>query len=1114
MEMAVDRLRRIPGNHPAQFLLGGGLDVFDGFEFLQQGMFPLLPHPGDAVQSGAADAFVSQLPLIGDGKAVGLLLNLPHQSEDRRGIFEEAAGIVKYRVRVAESEKRLAAAEENLEKIEETVSQLESRLEPLRQASETARRFLSMRDELRGLECAQFIRISDENTGKIKTLRERLETYQSQTESEEARIGICLSAREEENARLSEFEQEVARLRSAFVGMTRQTEALRGSLALLRSEMTAAEKETAELGETNEKAARRLEEIQGDEEENRQLLTREEEALSRLEDRVNEQREAVSACQALLEKTEEAYERNQSDVILAMNRRTDRKSQEARLSALRQQLSQRLSAAEEDARRLFGNTEGIEEQIGECDRAADGLLKRKQEVVENRARLEAAIQKTTGEIENLYRELDTARAERSGQASRLRVLEDMVRDYAGYQQSVKKVLQKAKGDPRIRGIVAELIHVPKELEKAIEAVLGGALQHIVTADEYAARDMIDYLRENRLGRATFLPMTSVRGKTLQPGERSILSHPGCVGIASECIRFDEAYRGIAENLLGRTLVAENLDAGIEIMRRSRYSFRLVTLEGDVMHAGGSMTGGSAASRMTSLLSRDREIREHKESLRTLDARTEEIQRQIEASRQKKIRDGEALSLENRTLEELRIDESVVKERIAQLRRQMEEENGRIAKNQELLSQIRDMLLDVDQQFERLQAEQHSDPVSDEALQRQGEELSGALLKQRAELEEGQNRLHELELQKVTAQKDAEGVRQKLERLKEERLSLSDERTRREERIHTLILSHQQKRIETENAARDLQAREADEKEAEIGLSRKEKEREKISKSISGLTEEIETGRQRVSALSDEIHRAEMQLSRAENEIAQQEKRIWEEYELTYALAKGYEKAGFDPAKDVPRIQEIRRALKDIGTVNFTATEEYNACRDRYRELTAQREDLENAKRDLEGIIRSLKKEMEVRFLANFSLLQTYLQDAFSRLFGGGKAELRLTDEGDVLGSGIEIAAQPPGKRLQLLSLLSGGERALTAIAILFAMLRLKPTPFCFLDEIEAALDDGNIETFARYLKDFSKDTQFVIVTHRKGTMEHCDSLYGISMEEKGVSKLLSVELKDIEEPEL
>ncbi|MCR4707771.1 MAG: hypothetical protein K5746_07475, partial [Clostridiales bacterium] len=746
---------------------------------------------------------------------------------------------------------------------------------------------------------------------------------------------------------------------------------------------------------------------------------------------------------------------------------------------------QRLSQAKEEAERLSENAGGVEEQIAESEAAAEDLRAREQAVQETITDLEEKIRKTTGNITGLYQELDAARADCSGQESRLRVLEDMVRDYAGYQQSVKKVLQKAREDDRIRGIVVELIHVPKELEKAIEAVLGGALQNIVTTDEYAARDMITYLRTNNFGRATFLPMTSVRGKTIQPQERGILSYPGCIGVASELIRFDEPYRGIAENLLGRTLIAENLDAGIAIMRGSHYSFRLVTLEGDVMHAGGSMTGGSASSRMTSLLSRDREIKEHRESIRALTERIEHIGQEIESERNRKNTDSETLNGQTKVLEALRIDESVTKERIALLMKQIEETNERTRKNEELRGQIEEMLEDVDRQFAALRASQESNPISDENLHAKTQELADALQIGRQRLEDEQTRLHDLEIRTVTAEKDAEGARQKLVRLNKERLTLADETARREERDHDLVLLHQEKRIETENAIRELREREEDERRTESELAGQEKERERISAKISDLTDEIESGRERVSGFAEQTHRIEMQLGRAENEISQLGQRIWEEYELTYAGAREYGKTDFDPVKDQPRVQEIRRALKDIGTVNFTATEEYNACRERYAELTAQREDMQRAKQDLEGIIRTLRKEMEVRFLTNFGLLQTYLQDAFSRLFGGGKAELRLTDEGDVLGSGIEIAAQPPGKRLQLLSLLSGGERALTAIAILFAMLRLKPTPFCFLDEIEAALDDGNIETFARYLKDFSKDTQFVIVTHRKGTMEHC-----------------------------
>ena len=1048
--------------------------------------------------------------IVGQGRIDAIL---SQKSEDRRGIFEEAAGIVKYRTRVAESEKRLASTEENLSRIGDLIDDLESRLEPLKKASETARRFLAMRDELRVLECTLFVRTHDENEEKIARLRERIDDLRSQSEDEEKRIEAGQASRQEESGRLTEIESVIAGMRGDFVAVTRQTEALRGSLALLQSEMAGTEKEAAQLSETNDEAAERLREIDGEEKRNEARIAQIEEELTALGRSAQQQREAVSACQEALAAAEAEYEKNQSAVILAMNRRTDVKSAEARLSALRQQLEQRLSGAKEEQGRFAENAEGIAEQIGEAGRAVDGLQEREREVLSRQCALEEQIRASTDRIAGLYAALDAARAERSGQESRLRVLEDMVRDYAGYQQPVKKVLQRYRGDERVCGIVAELIHAPKELEKAIEAVLGGALQNIVTVDEYAARDMISFLKSNNLGRATFLPLTSVRGKTVQPHERGILAHPGCVGVASELIRFDERYRGIAENLLGRTLIAENLDAGIEIMRSCRYAFRLATLDGDVMHSGGSMTGGSASSRMTSLLSRDREIAEHRAGIRALGERIDGVQREIESARERKARDTETLNAEAKALEALRIEESVAKERIALLHRQMEEENERIAKNRELREQIEEMLSDVERQFTELRASQETDPVQDEELHKQTQTLAEQLQRQRQTLEEEQNRLHDLEIRTVAAEKDGQGARQEQRRLREERLTLSGETVQREEKIHDLILLHQEKQMQLAGVSSELAACEEKEKGMDSALREREKERERISNAISGLTDGIEAGRKRVSAFAEQIHRTELQLGKAEAEVSQLGQRVWEEYELTYAGAREYARDEFEPGRDQPRIQEIRRALKDIGTVNFTATEEYNACRERYDGLIAQREDMQKARQDLEGIIRSLRKEMELRFLMNFRLLQTYLQEAFSKLFGGGKAELRLTDEGDVLGSGIEIAAQPPGKKLQLLSLLSGGERALTAIAILFAMLKLKPTPFCFLDEIEAALDDGNIETFARYLQDFSKNTQFVIITHRKGTMEHCNSLYGISMEEKGISKLLSVELKDIEEME-
>ena len=671
------------------------------------------------------------------------------------------------------------------------------------------------------------------------------------------------------------------------------------------------------------------------------------------------------------------------------------------------------------------------------------------------------------------------------------------------------MLLHARGNAGVHGVVASLMRVPEKLERAVEAVLGGALQNVVTSDEYVARDMIAYLRQNKLGRATFLPMTTITGRTLNAQERQLLSMPGCVGLASELVSFDEPYRGIVENLLGRTVVAENLDAGIEIMRRGHHAFRLVTLEGDVMHSGGSMTGGSSASRMTSLLSREREIKEHEALLAKLEAQIADYNARLQKGEAVRaaIKQRRAQAFED--LHQAQIDVSIASERVRTLTEQRESHAQQEQRCDMLRQQIEENLRQIDSQLAGARSTQEGEEKSSDEMNRKTGELSDTLYALRDELDAMREDVQSLRVRLAARERDVSALQQDGARMRREQSDVGVQIGQARESREQLMLRHQasMQQLAADTAEQAACAERLE--EAQKALLEQQAVRNGTQEQVRRLTQEVDALRETLTQDADKCHKAELVLSRTQSELETMQQRIWDEYELTYAGAKDYLKEPFDLAASDRRTGEIRREIRAMGPVNVTAVEDYRACKERYDELSGQRDDLLRAQDDLMGIIESLQRQMERQFMENFTLMQQYFNETFKRLFGGGQAELRLLDENDVLGCGIEIVAQPPGKKLQLLSLLSGGERALTAIAILFAMLRLKPTPFCFLDEIEAALDDGNISTFADYLRDFSKDTQFVVVTHRKGTMERCDGLYGVAMEEKGVSKMLSVELKDV-----
>ena len=1044
--------------------------------------------------------------IIGQGRIDEIL---SQKSEDRRGIFEEAAGIVKYRTRKEESEKRLANMRDNLSRVEDIIAELESQLEPLEKAGETARRYLNLRDELRVLECSAFVLRSDRAKERIAEAEQLLGGLKEAIAHEEKRADELSAQREKANEGAQKLENEVTAAHDAVLELTRETEAREGELGVLRAEINRMEKDVLALSQ--EEDVKRARSAALDEE----IAKNERDALANrtkiieLTRQLSQKEEALQTAQEEAREAEEKLEAHKSAIIDAMNRLSDVRTSEARLSTMRKELERRGEEADAQREELAQAAQRMDEQLAQADGELEQAKRGEAEKTEIEQNIELEAQENGQKIAVVQKALGDANGQKQATSSRLRVLREMERDYAGYQQAVKQVLLHARGNEGVRGVVASLMRVPKQLERAVEAVLGGALQNVVTTDEYIARDMIAYLRQNKLGRATFLPMTTISGRTLSQQERQALAMPGCVGVASELIEFDEQYRGIVENLLGRTVIAENLDAGIEIMRRGRHAFRLVTLEGDVMHSGGSMTGGSSASRMTSLLSREREIKEHEKLLVELEQKITDCARRLERGEaiRQEIKQRRAQAFED--IRQAQIDVSIAQERVRTLNVQREEHRTQQDRCELLRKQIAQNLEQIDSQLAGARDTQAGEQKTNEEMNKQTAAMSDALYEKRETLDALREETQNLRVTMAACERDANALNQDGARMRREQSAVGVQIGEAHENREALTLRHQQSMQQLARDTAEQQACAGKLEAAKQNLLAKQNTRNEGQETVRQLTQEIDSLRETLAMDMDKCHKAELILGRTQSELEQMQQRIWDDYELTYAGAKEYLAEPFDMAGSDKRTGEIRREIREMGPVNVKAMEDYRACRERYDDLASQRDDLVKAQDDLLGIIDSLQKQMEKQFMENFHLLQQYLSETFVKLFGGGKAELRLVDEKDVLGCGIDIVAQPPGKKLQMLSLLSGGERALTAIAILFAMLRLKPTPFCFLDEIEAALDDGNISTFADYLRDFSKDTQFVVVTHRKGTMERCDGLYGVAMEEKGVSKMLSVELKDV-----
>ena len=1045
--------------------------------------------------------------LIGQGRIDEIL---SAKSEDRRQVFEEAAGIVKYKARKLDAERRIAHTQENLNRVEDILSELEERVEPLRQQSEAAREYLQLRDELKLLDLNVFLVRTERYEARIKELKASVEALGESILEANKSLEKQGAQRDEAQARLDRLELEASEKREAVQRLIREVEAGEGAVQVMRERIAAGEKERDRL-ETQRTAA-----AEGGEGIGRQIdqMTRnivlETQIIETASVSLAEKEAALTESETRLSDLETRSENAKQQIIQAMNRLGDVRSQRARLSAMQTALNNQLNGMEADRDR---EQTGVE-ALGEHVQSAQGILNdetaRKAELDRQVADMQSRVQALGDQSQQLQQHVTRLQTERQQRDSRLKLLREMQRDYEGYNNSVKQVLMQSRrlGGAGVHGVVADLIHVPARLERAMDMVLGGALQNIVVDRDEDAKRMIEYLRQNRFGRATFLPISSVRGRTLSPQERNVLAMPGCVGLASELVEFDPQYQGVIDNLLGRTVVAENLTVGIAIQRAGRYQFRLVTLEGDVMHSGGSMTGGSVQGRMTSLLSRTREIEESELALKKIDAQFAEARDQyakIEAER------GNLKRERGELYDELHKQEVAVARAEAQLSAALEEQdsnNRRVERMEGERERLRSQLEDVTASLRELDARQQSAETTTEDRQAEVKKLSDELYTLRSETEALRNEVGDQRIQLASRKRGLEADIANRDRLAAQAQDTEKLLAESESLLAECLKALEQNAGLLEQDIKNLDANKALLDSARAEFNEADQRRTGVQKQLQSLGEQIDQLRANLDDFSDRHHRSEIQLTRVEGEYKQIQDRIWEDYELSYAGAEAFRQADFKLTESEKRIAAIRARIRAMGTVNVAAVDEYRRTVERVEELSTQRDDLLKAQADLEGIVSELETRMEKQFKEQFALMNDNFQRTFIRLFGGGKAELRLTDPADALNCGIEIVAQPPGKKLQMLSLLSGGERALTAIAILFAILDLKPTPFCILDEIEAALDDANIDTYADYLKAYSENTQFIVITHRKGTMERCDALYGVVMEEKGISKTVSVKLNE------
>lgn len=1041
--------------------------------------------------------------IIGQGKIDEILSN---KSEERRHIFEEAAGIVKYRVRKAESEKKLEQTKLNLLRINDIISEIEANIEPTKIQAEKAKEYLRLRDELKSIEIGLFIHNINDYKKRIEEVINDQDIYNTQLVRE--------------NERLSNIQELKEKLRASLDSITEQIEKMQN------------------LGFENEK---KKEQIKADININLEKINNNNANFERLEKEIIENDERLKVLE------EEINQKNDKKTNLTENKDKfvkELEEKEAELKKLTDKMSEKELDMETKKKKVEDNTDEkyeisnaistlkanvensksrkkvVEEEIDVNISELDSSRMQKSEISQKFAEIEAKREKIKGDLNKIDEKrkesdaklkeydlkINQCESEIRMKDSRMKFLIETEKEKEGYIRSVKSILQDCEKDLSLKkgvhGVIANLISVPKEYETAIEMCLGQSMQNIVTDTEEDAKKLVEHLRKFNLGRASFLPITSVKGKKLD----KIKSEKGVIGIASDLVKFDKKYEQIVLSLLGRTLIVDTMDNAIAIARKNSYGFRIVTLQGDVLNPSGAISGGSVSTKTVNILGRSREIEELKKTIAELEKKVEKLKKdksEYESSIEDLLEEIEGLENELKDIEIVyatekqrvsSIEEAVskVEKRLEKLRDEKKSIEEQLKINEQTQNDLNEKISAIDEENKKFSEEIEEFSNHNKETQTIVDDLNFDITNLKisvSSFDESEASINEI-VERIN--NDIENLKQSTENKKEQKIKLTEENDKLEELNIKL-------NEEAENLLKEV---------SNSGTKVEELKNDRITKNqkLEEAEENFTDQMEKIDGLKEQVNKADIKKSKYEVELEQIISKMWEEYEITPNDPGEYEEPK-NVAEVQKQVNKIRGEMKDLGSVNIDSIEEYKKLKERYDFMNEQRLDLETTMAKLRNVITDMTTVMKKQFEDRFRVINKNFSEVFVELFGGGKAELKLTDEDNILESGIEIEVQPPGKKLQNMMLLSGGERAFTAIALLFAILKINPAPFCVLDEIEAALDDVNVYRFAEYLKKFAQESQFLVITHRKGTMEAANTVYGITMQENGISKLLSLDLK-------
>ena len=1042
--------------------------------------------------------------IIGQGKIDEILSN---KSEDRRNVFEEAAGIVKYKARKQESEKKLEHTKLNLIRINDILTELENNIEPLKEQSEKARMFLNLKQDLKQIEVGLFVYNIEKYKKDLENVMQDIDIMNSNYNLEEEKLQQINELKENLKLNVEEIIEKTEKMQNIEFESQQKKEKLNSDINVFKAKIDnnmqnieRIEKENLEL---NEKIVSSENEIENKINKKNSLKQNKEKFEKELEQKQNELNELTKNFSEKEIKIEEKKKIVEDNNDKKYEIELDTNSQKANLINIEnreKQIDSEISTSISEKDKARFEKEDIQKGFYEVENLKKDRENKLSEIGQIKKEAENKLKICDLKINNLTQELNFKN-------SRCNFLIETEKEKEGYVKSVKSLLKDCENIKELgkgmNGALAELIEVPEQYQTAIEMTLGIGLQNIVTENEQDAKKLIEHLRKNNLGRASFLPLTSIKGKKLE----KFKNVDGVIGIASDLIKYDKKYEQIILNLLGRTVIVDNMNNAINLAKQNQYNFRIVTLDGDLINSSGSMTGGSVSKKTVNILGRNKEIEKLTKQIKKIKIDIEKLEnekKEILASNNEVFENQNKIENELQTIEikynvELQKQKSIeqniekIENRISNLKNEKEKLKNEKIEIENIIVRNNKQIEELDIENEKYQKDIDEFTMNNKENQKKVDDLNFDITNLKisvSSFDESENSITEItDIIKKEIENSKTSINNKINEIE----NLKKENEKLEQNIKDNFNKIEEIQNEVKNSGRNIE--------------KLKNERIKINEKVNQIEKEQTDKYRIIEDLKSQIIKLEVKKNKFDEEINNQINKLWDEYELTPNATSDFEKPT-NIQLTQKRVNNLHEEIRNLGSVNMDSIEEYKNVKDRYDFMSEQKLDLENTIEKLQKMIVDITSTMKTQFKEKFEIINKNFGEVFVDLFGGGKAEIALEDENNVLECGININVQPPGKKLQNMLLLSGGERAFTAIALLFAILKMTPAPFCVLDEIEAALDDVNVYRYAEFLKKFAVDTQFLVITHRKGTMEAANTVYGVTMEEKGISKLLSMKLKN------